>query len=73
MYNLDPKSKVVGPVKVRGSSSGSAARVTDLRRNSDAMKDIIGSEQIKASTSSDGGDVIKKITGVPVFKTANLP
>ncbi len=66
VYNLDPKSKVVGPVKVRGSSSGSAARVTDLRRNSDAMKDIIGSEQIKASTSSDGGDVIKKITGASI-------
>lgn len=67
VYNLDPKAKVIKKgARVTGGSSGTNARVIKEKKLASGLKDIIGAEQIAQSTVSDGGDVLKKITGASI-------
>lgn len=67
IYNLDPKSKVLGPAKIKGGGPTSAARGLTQRDNDAAMLDISTAKTIQNEPgNSDAGDVLKKMSGASI-------
>jgi len=58
--------QVEGIVVTSEREEGSTAFLLDERRNSQAMVEAIGSEQIAKTTASDAADVAQRMTGVTV-------